>query len=129
MLLPTRDLSSSYGAGASAYDLEAMQRWKQNWDAAAAAAKAKDWPHALMLLEKSVMMRPDFAKGYVPLSRAYGQAGDPGSRLAALHRGLAACAAHGKARPLLEELRKVEAAEHLMTEDDALSAVLVPSAE
>ena len=59
--------------------LDALQAWKQQWDAAAAAAKARDWTETIILLEKCVLMRPDFAKGYMTLSRVYGQAagGDP----------------------------------------------------
>ena len=110
---PTRDLSGTYGAGASGYELDALQAWKQQWDAAAAAAKARDWTETIILLEKCVLMRPDFAKGYMTLSRVYGQAagGDPSARAAALRRGLKACAAQGEAsRPLLQELRRVEPA-------------------
>ena len=106
---PTRDLSGTYGAGASGYELDALQAWKHQWDAAAAAAKARDWTETIILLEKCVLMRPDFAKGYMTLSRVYGQAagagGDPSARAGALHRGLKACAAQGEAsRPLLQEL-------------------------
>ena len=110
---PTRDLSGTYGAGASGYELDALQAWKHQWDAAAAAAKARDWTETIILLEKCVLMRPDFAKGYMTLSRVYGQAagGDPSARAAALRRGLKACAAQGEAsRPLLQELRRVEPA-------------------
>ena len=100
---PTRDLSGTYGAGASGYELDALQAWKHQWDAAAAAAKARDWTETIILLEKCVLMRPDFAKGYMTLSRVYGQAagagGDPSARAGALHRGLKACAAQGVCAP------------------------------
>lgn len=109
-LVPTRDLSSQYGAGASAYDEPALQAWKAQWDGAAALAKARRWQEVVAILEECASARPDFAKGYLPLSRAHRQLGDPDAARAVLHRGLAACAARGSAGPILSELRKLEAA-------------------
>ena len=111
--LPRTALSTQYGPGASRYDTTTLANWKASWDRAAGHAKQRQWAEAITLLEHCVSARADFAKGYVPLSRAYRQMGDSEAAVSSLHRGLAACAAFGSTRPILDELRQVERHAHL----------------
>jgi hypothetical protein len=109
ILSAQRDLSRTYGAGASSYDETALADWRTKWDDAAAASKRGAWRDSIACLEDCVQARPDFAKGYVPLSRAYGRAGNRLAVRTTLQRGLEACAGRGGAHLILDEIRKIEA--------------------
>jgi hypothetical protein len=105
---PARELSSTYGAGASAYGEDALKSWKAQWDEAARLAKERQWPAVVELLERCSTERPDFAKGYVPLSRALRQLNQLDGAVAVLRRGLENCAASGSAAPILGELLRFD---------------------
>lgn len=107
-LPPSTSLSDQFGQGASAYDEASLKAWHAQWRAAAVEAKARQWSKAIVLLEGCICTRPDFAKGYVPLSRAHLRLGRRDEAVAVLRSGLAACATQGDSPQLLAELRSIE---------------------
>ena len=120
--LPTRSLSAAYGAGASAHDEHTLQAWQKSWHEAISASKDKQWADVVEILENCVSMRPDFAKGYVPLSRAYRALHHDTEAVNVLHRGLKNCAFQGSAESVLAELRRVSAAAEEAVDDAAGAA-------
>ena len=85
-----------------------MKSWEAQWDEAARLAKERQWPAVVELLERCSRERPDFGKGYVPLSRALRQLDQLDGAVAVLRRGLENCASSGSAAPILGELRRLE---------------------
>ena len=69
MLRPSRDLSRTYGTGASKYTEGVLLESKAAGEAAAAAARARDWGTAKRLFERVVALRPDWERARGCLAR------------------------------------------------------------
>eukprot|EP00928_Gymnodinium_smaydae_P085518 TRINITY_DN68_c2_g1_i1.p1 TRINITY_DN68_c2_g1~~TRINITY_DN68_c2_g1_i1.p1 ORF type:complete len:773 (+),score=140.74 TRINITY_DN68_c2_g1_i1:74-2392(+) len=117
----SRARSSVYGAGASQYSEESMVEWQALAKAASdalnackprrgsddVAPRSERLQEAAELFWKAARLRPDFARGYIGMSRAFRQLGELDEARDALMQGLERCPEDGS---LLQELKKVEEA-------------------
>lgn len=101
-LVPKRNLSDVYGAGASSYDEAELAEWNAAGEAAAAAVRGKNWREAAAQFKACTERRPDHARGHICLARAHEKLGEPERALAALREGQAQLGSNGRGQAQLQ---------------------------
>jgi len=87
-LVLVRDLSGEFKSrGASAYDESVLTIWQEHRNAADEALKSKDAKAAIAALEQALILRPDWAQGFLALHTVLMRNGEGGAAQAVLLKG------------------------------------------